>query len=85
MEKKNKNSAGNWRHPGNTQAEPKSGFRLVRWAKPGLPRFCTGGTQIWDPPDPPGLKNQTVRDLNPRDDFQNFRKLLEMKIYYMTD
>ena len=53
--KKTKNSAGIWRHPGNTQAEPKLGFRLVRWAKSGLPRNCTGGTQFWDPPDPPGL------------------------------
>ena len=83
--KKTKNSAGIWRHPGYTQAEPKLGCRLVHWAKTGLPRICTGGTQIWDPRDPPGLKKFTVRVFDPRNDFQNFRKLLEMKIYYMTD
>jgi hypothetical protein len=78
--KKTKNSTVHWRPPGNTQAEPNLGFCLIRWAKPGLPRLCTGGTQFWDPPDPPVLKKFTVRVFDPRNDFQNFRKLLELKI-----
>lgn len=48
--------------------------------KSGLPRICTGGTQFWDPPDPPELQNLTVRVFDPRDDFQNFRKVLKPKI-----
>jgi hypothetical protein len=74
-----------WRYPQNTQAEPCFGIRLVRWANSGIPRNYTGGTQFCDPPDPPVLQKLTVRVFDPRDDFQNFRKLLEMKIYYKTD
>ena len=66
-----------WRNLQDTQAEPVWGFRPVRWGIFGLPRNYTGGTHSRVPPDPPDLKNNTVRDFDPRDDFQNFRKLLK--------
>ena len=74
-----------WRNPQNTQAEPNLGYRLVRWAKSGFPRKCTGGTQFWVPPDPPELKIVAVHVFDPRDDFQKFRKVLKPKLKYSTN
>ena len=45
----------------------------------GLPRKCTGGTHVRDPPVPPDLENETVRIFNAQDDFRIFRKLLKTK------
>ena len=78
-------SAGVWRNPHNTQAEPCFGFCLVRLANSGLPRNYTGGTQYWVSPDPPVLKKLAVRDFDPRDDFQIFQKLLKAKLKHITD
>ena len=50
IKKNEKIYVGDWRNQTKTRAEPCFGFRVFRWAKLGLPKNLTGGTQILVPP-----------------------------------